>query len=212
MKTLEVYAGTQSFSKAVIRDNKDNSTTTVDILKKFNPTIVADVLDWDYKKLFKEGEFDMVWCSPPCNNYSKAKTTGVRNLELADSLVRKAFEIIDYLKPKGWLVENVGTGLLVKRMESIRPGLTSSFVDYCPYGRPTRKRTIIWSNIPFDFKLCTGVGRCEQMVDKHHKASCGSARRRDGTPWEIQLNTCWERDVIPDLLVDYIVEEIKKHL
>ena len=67
-------------------------------------------------------------------------------MEFADKLVLKCFEIIDYLQPKYWLLENVGTGLLVSRMNNIRPNLNHLFVDYCVYGKPYRKRTIIWSN------------------------------------------------------------------
>ena len=91
MKTLELFAGTQSFSKGVKAIYPDAECITVDILDKFNPTIQIDILQFNYRQ-YKEGEFDIVWCSPPCNEYSKAKTRGNRNLVLADSLVRKCFE------------------------------------------------------------------------------------------------------------------------
>lgn len=73
---------------------------------------------------------------------------------MADKLVAKCFEIIDYLQPKYWIVENVGTGLLVQRMNNIRPNLNSYMVDYCYYGKPYRKRTILWSNIPLKLNMC----------------------------------------------------------
>ena len=152
MKTLELFSGTKSFSKGIKRHNDANETITLDLLNKFNPTIQINILDWDYK-VYEPQYFDVIWCSPPCTEYSKAKTVGVRNLELADKLVNKCFEIIDYLKPKIWIIENVGTGLLVKRMNDIRPNLDSFLVDYCAYGKPYRKRTILWSNIKLDLKL-----------------------------------------------------------
>ena len=201
MRTLELFSGTQSFSKAVMRHSADSSAVTVDILDKFSPTVVADILSWDYR-VYPSGSFDVIWCSPPCTEYSKAKTQGIRNLVLADSLVAKCFEIIDYFKPKVWIVENVGTGLLVKRMESIRPGLQMVFVDYCAYGKPYRKRTVLWSNIALTLLLCGGQGVCRQMNGCRHKGSVGT----DRPPYNsVRVKNVWEKDAIPDSLCDVIV-------
>ena len=50
--------------------------------------------------------FDIVVASPPCTEYSAAKTTGVRKEEeLADPLVKKALEIIQYFSPPVWWLE-----------------------------------------------------------------------------------------------------------
>ena len=67
--TLELFAGTQSFSKGVKRWNSDDTTVTVDILKKFQPTHQANILPWDYT-IYPPGHFDIIWCSPPCTEYS----------------------------------------------------------------------------------------------------------------------------------------------
>ena len=204
MKTLEIFAGTQSFSKAVKRNSDKHEVVTVDILDKFKPTIKTDILTWDYK-VYKPGYFDVIWCSPPCTEYSIAKTRGERNLELADSLVKKSFEIIDYFKPKVFIVENVGTGLLVKRMKDIRD-VPMYLVDYCSYGKMYRKRTAIWSNIPFDFNLCCGAGKCHAMNGKKHRGSVGNGRS------EIKVSSIWEKDAIPESLVDYIVEKCRREV
>jgi hypothetical protein len=199
MRCLELFAGTQSFSKAVRRAG--HKSVTVDILDKFKPNIVTDILTWNYK-IYKPGSFDMIWASPPCTEYSKAKTRGVRNLDLADSLVRKSLEIIDYFKPKHWIIENVGTGLLVDRMECIRPFMPRIFTDYCPYGADYRKRTVFWTNLPLKLKVCGGAGKCPGMEGEKHKLSIGN-----GTPQyagERHL-TVWEKDAIPQKLVDEIV-------
>jgi hypothetical protein len=199
MRTLELFSGTQSFSKAAIR--KGHDTVTVDMLPLFKPTVVTDILKWNYK-VYPPGHFDVIWASPPCTEYSKAKTRGIRDLTLADSLVKKAFEIIDYFQPQKWFVENVGTGLLVKRMEDIRPGLQKYFVDYCAYGKPYRKRTVIWSNTALEMKLCSGPGHCPSMTDNKHNGSCGNGTKRYNSTG---VSSVWEKDAMPDSLMDYIV-------
>ena len=205
MKTLELFAGTQSFTKGVKHLYSDAECITVDILPKFSPTVVADILQFDYQQ-YQEGQFDIIWCSPPCTEYSKAKTRGERNLTLADSLVRKCFEIIDYLKPKVWIVENVGTGLLVNRMETIRPHLSKVFVDYCCYGKPYRKRTVLWCNQPLAFQLCQGKGKCSQMDGSKHKGSCGNGTSKYNS---VGINSVWTKDEIPQPLILSLLTQLQ---
>jgi len=201
MKTLELFAGTQSFSKAVIRKDPTNTAITLDLLSKFKPTIHKNILDWNYRE-YSPGHFDIIWCSPPCTEYSKAKTKGVRDLSGADALVLKCFEILDYFKPRVWVIENVGTGLLVKRMEALRKGLDIYYVDYCAYGKPYRKRTALWSNVKLDLKLCPGPGKCTSMDGKKHKGSCGNGTKLYN---KIGIHSVWEKDSIPDSLMDSIL-------
>jgi hypothetical protein len=210
MKTLELFSGTQSFSKGVKRLDSNNETITIDISNRYSPTYVLDILNFDYHQ-FEPGHFDIIWASPPCTEYSKAKTKGERNLQLADELVKKAFEIIDYLKPKTWILENVGTGLLVKRMEQIRPGLQSYIADYCVYGKPYRKRTIFWSNKELKLKTCLGQGKCQSMDGAKHIGSCGN-----GTKFynQVGISSVCQKNSIPELLIDDILVgfESKHHV
>ena len=201
-RSLELFSGTQSFSKASAA--MGYQTTTVDMLSMFSPTIKADILRWDYK-VFPRDHFDVIWASPPCTEYSKAKTQGVRNLEMADALVKKTLEIIDYFNPRVWFIENVGTGLLVNRMETIRPGLKMYYVDYCAYGKPYRKRTAIWSNIPLEMKLCPGVGKCSQMSGRKHNGSCGNGY---STYNQAKISSVWQKNSMPEALMTYILSQV----
>jgi len=206
MNTLELFSGTQSFSKGIKRSPlKINQVITVDILDKFHPTHCVDILNWDYK-IYPEGYFNIIWGSPPCTEYSTAKTRGARNLEFADSLVKKTFEIIDYFKPDSWIVENVGTGLLPDRMDYIRPNLSSFIADYCAYGKPYRKRTIFWSNKNLILETCKGIGFCDKMEGRRHLANVGC-----GTPiYPIKINSVWQKNSIPDTLIDSIIQQLNE--
>jgi hypothetical protein len=174
---------------------------TVDILNKFHPTHVADILTWDYT-IYPPGHFDIVWCSPPCTEYSKAKTRGERDLQLADRCVQRCFTIIDYFQPRVWIVENPATGLLPRRMPTIRPGIQYYMGDYCAYGAPYRKRTAFWCNMPLTLTLCGGAGVCTSMVDNKHRGSCGNGTNTYNSEG---IHSVWDKDAIPPRLIQQIL-------
>ena len=91
----------------------------------------------------------MIWCSPPCTQYSiarsKAKTP--RDLEGADAIVQKCLDIIRFWQPKVWWLENPQTGLLKTR--PVIQGLPYVDLDYCMYGAQYRKRTRLWTNAAY---------------------------------------------------------------
>ena len=200
MKTLELFSGTKSFSKEVVGE-----TVTVDILHKFGPTHVADILTWDYQQ-YPPGYFDVIWCSPPCTEYSKAKTHGVRNLQLADQCVLRCFTIIDYFHPTVWILENPATGLLPRRMSLMRPDIHYYVADYCAYGKPYRKRTAFWCNVPLTLRTCGGPGECPGMEGKKHKGSCGNGTAQYNAAG---IHSVWDKDSIPPPLIQAILGQLE---
>ena len=70
--------------------------------------------------------------------YSIAKTRGIRNIELANALVLKTLEIINYCSPVFYVIENPATGLLKHQPFMLNRNYKD--VDYCKYGFSYRKK------------------------------------------------------------------------
>jgi len=105
--------------------------TTFDNDRSWKPDILVDILEWDYRSVYKPHYFDVVVCCPPCTEFSRAKTTKERDLILGDSLVLKALEIIQYLQPTRWWLENPRNGLIPSR--EYMAGYPYVDADYCQY-------------------------------------------------------------------------------
>ena len=141
-RLLEIFSGTGSIGR--IFRARGWEVISVDIDPRMQPTIVADIGTFDYRML--GGRFDAIWCSPPCTQYSIARSNAKtpRDLDGADMLVRRCRDIISYFQPLAWFIENPHSGMLKSR--DVVSDLPSVVVDYCMYGYPYRKRTIIFTN------------------------------------------------------------------
>ena len=189
---LELFSGTKSISKAV--GDQFTEVISVDMVDKYKPTILTDILKWDYK-VYPPGYFHTIWSSPPCTEYSMLNQSipnKIPNLVLADSIVQKTIEIIEYFKPHRWYMENPQTGTLKDR-EFIW-GVPFYDIDYCAYAMwGYRKRTRIWTNVDnFKPKLCLGKGKCPNMDGARHRIGIGCG---------YGFTTLAERYRIPDTLV-----------
>lgn len=63
IRVLVLFSGTKSVSRAL---NKyfpnEYEIVTVDLDPKHKPTHNVNVLTWDFRKVYKEGDFDYMWC------------------------------------------------------------------------------------------------------------------------------------------------------
>ena len=200
VRILELYSGTHSVGKVAKQKGWDVVSLDLD-----NADINIDILKWDYKKDYKEGDFDIVWGSPPCHTFShcrrswigrKIKAFGdeIVTPEMLDEdmekngvpLLNKTLEIIEYFKPKFWFIENPQTS----KMKNYLTHLDHYDVDYCKYSDwGYRKRTRIWTNKKgFEPKLCKKD--CENMFDpnKHKKDVGNFYRNKDGSNKKMHKN------------------------
>ena len=171
-----------------------HEVVSLDISAKYAPTIVADILTWDYKQ-YAPGTFDYVHASCPCTAFSLARTGAARDFAKGDEIARHTLAIIAYLQPTWWSLENPQSSLIWKReFKDIHP---KHVLDYCMYAPEWgyRKRTIVATNIPFEPKKCRKD--CPNMIGGRHrevaqKGPTGPHGRR-GLALGMQAK-CWSVD------------------
>jgi len=143
-------------------------------------TIHEDILKWDYST-YPPGHFDVVRASLYCTHYSCARRGAKthRNLALADSLVLRSQQFINYLNPRVWFIKNPQTGFLKDR--PLMVGIPLCDVDYCAYcDWGYRKRTRLWNNVDFKGELCLGPGCCPNMDGKKHNKTTPNRAKNGG--------------------------------
>jgi len=184
---IELFSGSSSVARAAnaaVPPDWGLKVHSVDIHPKYNPTTTTDILKWEYRPILEKflasaTPRDVVWvhASPPCTEFSKAKTTAPRDLPLADSLVKQTLRIIKFCKnhldgqqPFFWTMENP-VGLLRTRpyMQRLLPYRNTT--SYCRWGKAFRKDTDIWTNVPgLDLPMCRKGTYCSQKATMGHHA------------------------------------------
>ena len=202
MKLLELFSGTGSVG-AIARRMKWHVVS----LDLKDADINCKILDWDYKQ-YPVGYFNMIWSSPPCIEYSIAKTTGVRKIEEANEIVLKTLEIIDYFKPSVWFIENPQTGLLKK--QEFMKDLLFYDVDYCKYGMPYRKRTRLWTNLLKWTPRPLCKKDCGSMDGGRHKETAQRAPSGKKEDWKDNYTLFKQSDLyrIPEQVVEEIMTAV----
>ena len=102
MRILELFSGTGSVGKVAVELGHE----VVALDRDMAADIQTDIMDWDYRAAFQPGHFDFIWASPPCTEYSRAKSRGIRKIDEANEVVKRTLEIIEYFHPEHYLIEN----------------------------------------------------------------------------------------------------------
>ena len=121
---------------------------SLDLDARSGADIITNIQDWDFTQ-FPDDHFDCVWSSPPCTEFSIARTTArpPRNLELADAIVQRKLDIIAYFGCAYWM-ENLATGLLASR-PVVRDLAEPYSVSYCMFGRSFPHHHYLWTHSRF---------------------------------------------------------------
>ena len=169
---LDLCSGSQSMKNF----NNNLKYISLDIEAKYEPHILINLLEWDYKKYFKKnGKPDFIWFSPPCNEYSVlnfARPDKIPDIEGSNKIVKKGLEIINFVNCP-FVIENPQTGSL--KNQNILNEIPFTDVDYCRYGFPYRKRTRLWNNINLKGKKCIKK-ECPFIVNGRHIYSIGNSK------------------------------------
>lgn len=171
-KLLELFKGTGSVGKVAKKLGYD--VVSIDFDPIFTPTIETDILDWNYKKFYKETHYipDFIWASPPCNTFSSLSyPLKGRNIETAEpyserakigtKILHRTLQIIQFfnkLNPNmKFCIENPH-GMM--RKDKLMKKLYMETTLYCLYGDFKKKPTDFWSNFEMDLiptiKGCKG--------------------------------------------------------
>ena len=244
MKLLELFSGTHSIGKvakqkgyeviSLDRDMDDGCPFKTGY--KSDKHIKLDILDWDYKKDYKQGDFDVITASPVCLWWSMLRQSSIgqfrKNIHPTDKITRehlnadiekygkpmvdKVFEIIDYFKPKYWWIENPQTG----RMKEYIIDKPFYDVDYCKYSDwGYKKRTRFWTNIEsFEPKTCKKD--CDNIItiEGHiiHSKDLGTNQRNKLTKkhskdigGKFKTSNKYERYRIPAKLIEEFLDLCK---
>jgi site-specific DNA-cytosine methylase len=208
MKLLELFKGTGSIGK--IAKKMKMTVMSVDILDEYAPDIVADILEWDYKKFHKESGFtpDLIWASPPCNTFSPLayplKERDTRTAEpkserarQGTKILHRTIDIIRYfqnINPKlVYVIENPrGMMRFDKKIQKLPHRDTTL---YCLYNDVRRKPTDFFNNVG------------EQGLELHAPDPAKCKGKKLVGVVDLPLN---KRYAIPPKLVKVILEQMAK--
>ncbi|KAE8277750.1 hypothetical protein D5F01_LYC24144 [Larimichthys crocea] len=121
---LSLFDGTGSICGPFLRAGWNVRRLDIDGLR--GADIVVDIRNWDPAVHWSGPAPDVIFAGPPCENYSSARTRAKspRDLKLADSLVRKTIDVIEYFHTMNptmqFFVENPDSSMLWRRWVSHR--------------------------------------------------------------------------------------------
>ena len=226
MKILSLLSGTGSVDR--VAKEMGHEVVSLDISDTYEPDFVANILDFDVS-LWHRGYFDMIWASPPCDSYSIVPSHMFNEEERdkrckkANEVTRRTLEVIQYLEPKYYVVENPATSLIWKQgIFDELPGVLLKKVSYCKYSDwGYRKNTLLATNIDFVPKICKGdCGYVRQIKDAQGKirflhesvAKQGVSQHTKGLGVQQSTHKRWELWRVPAQLIKDILTTAEQTL
>jgi DNA (cytosine-5)-methyltransferase 1 len=133
-------------SNTTHNNNFNSSNSEIDI-RKMNESDLPD-----------PGTIDFVVGSPPCTQFSYSNKGGKGDIEDGLIDIYKFFEVVEYLKPKYWVMENVPRvskiiNEIVRDIDRFKKfrGLFNfnEVIDFSDYGVPQKRKRTICGNFPY---------------------------------------------------------------
>lgn len=183
--SLELFSGSCNVSKALQEFGFD--AWSVDNNPKLNPRLCGDILNFDPSIL--PGQCDFFWASPDCAIFSRIgdkkhwlKTTPkyrIYNYKplsskalLSIELLQKTIDLILFLKPKVWFIENPVGRMhhmpCMKKLGHYRYG-----INYKDFGFDYSKETYLFTNqlLPLSQKKVIRPGKSVIDIRSHYDRS-----------------------------------------
>lgn len=143
---VDLFSGLGGASEAMVLDPKWNVLRIENnpILRNVPFTYMADVknVQHNVKSNWLVPKLDLIWASPPCREFSlaygaPAPTAAREGIEFVPdcSLLEAAIDIIETVKPKYWVIENV-------------VGAIKHFKKYLGEPRQIVGPYVLWGNFP----------------------------------------------------------------
>ena len=191
MRVLDLFCGRKGWSRAF--QERGHQVWTVDIKKKFQPTIIGDVAN-----LEPMPSFDIILASPPCETFSVAslpthwhkKNPRTENAHAAIRLAKRTLWFIERSAPRFWVLENPAG------MMKYAIGPPYCLITLCQYGAKWRKATHLWGQLPpsFPVKHCARGSPCHESAPRgHHGGGVQGVRSPDiraEMPYGLSLAMC----------------------
>ena len=183
-RVLILCSGTGHDARSFRRMFPGARVDTLDARPETNPTVLANVLEWDHASV-PVGTYQIVYASPPCTSFSRANVGATsEDEELAARVAVKCFEICVALATVAWILENpvnrLATHPAVLAYRQFRRPTT-----YCHWGTLYMKPTNVWTNAPVEsLPYCCAETPCAHVATsgRHPRTSqAGPNRRVDGT-------------------------------
>jgi hypothetical protein len=158
LKGIEFFAGKQLLTETFINNNVScQSLDFIQIRKSRKLDFQIDFLDFDYQAHYP-GFFDFLYFGLPCTTFSKASggkhfKNGIEPLTdmalTSIKMIDRMFEIIEYLKPKVFYIENPSGGLCNNHYFNIHFKQYQAYIyrlSLGAFGFATQKMTDIFTN------------------------------------------------------------------
>lgn len=168
MIVYDIFCGTKSFAAAAVR--MGHRAVTLDVNPAFDPDVCIDFMDWDYHAV---DAVDHIHFSPDCATFSMANANvhfdahrqpktqkAVRALETLERMKACLRELLARFPHMTYTIENPRA-----RMRWFMDEFPRVTVSYCQYAaadetRPRMKPTDIWTNLPFEPRMCRNGAPC----------------------------------------------------